>query len=117
MTKSSSAYFGSYYGAEAVRFTLGVYQLPEADDLHQKRLAVLAVGRKVESLVADFDDVVRGHQDLEIASNLAASDLAKINIKWLLEIAKNLKAQLKSVLAIFEQPEWSLGQPGSPHGT
>ncbi|KAI0113630.1 hypothetical protein GGR51DRAFT_506094 [Nemania sp. FL0031] len=109
MTKCSAAYLGSYYGPEAVRFTLGVYQLPEADDFQQKRLAVLAVGRKVESLVTDFDDVVRGHQDLEIAGSVGASDLAKINLKWLLEISRNLKAQLKSILAVFEQVEWFPG--------
>ncbi|KAJ8127391.1 hypothetical protein O1611_g6244 [Lasiodiplodia mahajangana] len=114
MTKCSAAYLGSYHSPEAVRFTLGVYQLPEADDLHQKRLAILAVGRKVESLVADFDDVVRSHQDLEIAGSTGASDLAKINLKWLLEISRNLKAQLKSILAIFEQAECLSGLSKSP---
>ncbi|RYC56371.1 hypothetical protein CHU98_g9838 [Xylaria longipes] len=94
MTKSPAAYLGSDHGPEVARFTLGVYQLPETDDLHQKRLAILAVGGNVESLVTDFDAVIRAHRDPETAGNLAASDLAKINLKWLLEVAGNLKAQL-----------------------
>ncbi|KAI0429785.1 hypothetical protein F5Y09DRAFT_248758 [Xylaria sp. FL1042] len=109
MTKSPAVYFGSSHGPEAARFTLGVYQLPEADDLYQKRLALLAVGRKVESLVTNFESVINAREDLEIASNLGGTDLAKINRKWLLEVSRNLKSQLESILAIFEQADWSPG--------
>ncbi|KAI1112059.1 hypothetical protein F5Y14DRAFT_281003 [Nemania sp. NC0429] len=108
MTKAPTAYLGSYHSPGAIRFTLGAYQLSEDEDLRQKRQAVLSAARQTASLITDFDDVVRDHHDLELAGALEASDLAKINVKWLLETTRNLKAQLNAMLKILEQPGWAV---------
>lgn len=94
-------------GQSPVRFTLGVYQLPVEEDTDYKRQAILAAARKVGSTVADFDDLVRSHQDSEITGDLEASETMKINIRWLLDVARNLKSRLRVIIPILEKPDWA----------
>ncbi|KAI1162098.1 hypothetical protein F5B18DRAFT_673975 [Nemania serpens] len=108
ITKTLAAYLRSYNSPNAIRFTLSAYQLSKDEDLRQKRQAVLSTARQTASLVTGFDDVVRDHYDLELASDLEASDMAKINVKWLLETTRNLKAQLNAILKVLEQPGWAM---------
>ncbi|KAK5996781.1 hypothetical protein PT974_02123 [Cladobotryum mycophilum] len=109
ITKNPAAFLhGPANGA--VRFTLGVYQLNEQDDCNFKRLAVLSAARSVESQVTNFDDIIRGHQDAEFMGTSASeiSESAKLNLRWLLDVARNLRSRLRVIISMLEKQEWGL---------
>ncbi|KAI5920514.1 hypothetical protein F4810DRAFT_682268 [Camillea tinctor] len=97
-------------GTEAVRFTLGIYQLSDEEDRNHKRLVILNAARNVDSLVAGFDDLIRNHQDKDIMGSGTSEmpESAKLNLKWLLDVARNLKGRLKNIVSILEKPDWAL---------
>lgn len=112
MTNNAAMYL-SGSGANAVRFTLGIFQLTAQEDLDHKRLLILSAARRIDSQVAEFDDAIR-YQNMEVmgsqlADTLEQSESAKLNLRWLLDVAMNLKGRLKIILSILEKPDWVSG--------
>lgn len=113
MTKSATTYL-SGSGANAVRLTLGMFQLTAQEDLDHKRLLILSAARRIEAQVAIFDDAIRDHQNKgvtgsELVDTLEQSESAKLNLRWLLDVAMNLRGRLKIILSILEKPDWTAG--------
>ncbi|KAI0007344.1 hypothetical protein F4779DRAFT_592461 [Xylariaceae sp. FL0662B] len=109
MTKNPATHIRNS-GTEAVRFTLGIYQLSDQEDANHKRLVILDAARKVDSQVASFDDLIRNHQDKDIMGSGTSEmpESAKLNFKWLLDVARNLKSRLKVIVSILEKVDWAL---------
>lgn len=114
MTNNAAMYL-SGSGANAVRFTLGIFQLTAQEDLDHKRLLILSAARRIDSQVSEFDDAIRGYQNMDVtaasqlADTLEQSESAKLNLRWLLDVARNLKGRLKIILSILEKPNWVSG--------
>lgn len=113
MTNNAAMYL-SGSGANAVLFTLGIFQLTAQEDLDHKRLLILSAARRIDSQIAEFDDAIRGYQNMEVtnsqlADTLEQSESAKLNLQWLLDVARNLKGRLKIILSILEKPDWVSG--------
>ncbi|KAI0130138.1 hypothetical protein BJ170DRAFT_302603 [Xylariales sp. AK1849] len=94
--------------SDALRFTLGIYQLSERDDLKFKGLAILAAAHNLDDLVAGFDDMARSYQERDSADGSILSDLARLNLKWTLDVAGHLKSRLKVIISILRQDDWAL---------
>lgn len=113
MTKNAAAYL-SGSGPNAVRLTLGTFQLTAQEDLDHKCLLVLSAARRIDAQVAGFDDAIRDYQNMEVtgsqlADTLEQSESAKLNLRWLLDVSRNLKGRLKIILSILEKPDWASG--------
>ncbi|KAM0669885.1 hypothetical protein MY8738_000041 [Beauveria namnaoensis] len=105
IAKSPSAFTGGP-ASNNLRFTLGLYHLSEENNAMFKRLVILSTARNIDQLVANFDDSIRGHQDLELtASVISETESAKLNLKWLLDVSRNLKSRLETIICILEKPE------------
>ncbi|KGQ08210.1 hypothetical protein BBAD15_g6450 [Beauveria bassiana D1-5] len=107
IAKSPSAFTGGP-ASDNLRFALGLYQLPEENNAIFKRLVILSTARNIGHHVANFDDSIRAHQDLELtASVVSETESAKLNLKWLLDVSRNLKSRLETNIRILEKPEWA----------
>ncbi|KAM3519313.1 hypothetical protein NHJ13051_007604 [Beauveria bassiana] len=107
IAKSPSAFIGGP-ASDNLRFTLGLYQLSEENNAMFKRLVILSTARNIDHLVANFDDSIRAHQDLELtASVVSETESAKLNLRWLLDFSRNPKSRLKAIICILEKPEWA----------
>ncbi|KAH8718738.1 hypothetical protein HC256_003364 [Beauveria bassiana] len=107
IAKSPSAFTGGP-ASDNLRFTLGLYQLSEENNAMFERLVILSTARNIDHLVANFDDSIRAHQDLELtASVVSETESAKLNLKWLLDVSKNLKSRLETNIRILVKPEWA----------
>lgn len=111
ITKNPATYL-SGSGANAVRLTLGIFQLTAHDDLEHKRLLILSAARRIDTQVAGFDDAIRDYQNMEVtgsqpADTLEQTESAKLNLRWLLDVARNLKGRLKIIISILEKPDWA----------
>jgi len=108
MAKNPAAYLGGA-ASEGLRFALGAYRLPDEDDLDHKRIALLGAARRIDALVTSFDDRVRSHQDAEMVGEpgIEMTEAARLNLRWLLDVARNLKSRLKVILSILENANWT----------
>ncbi|KAM3538928.1 hypothetical protein ARSEF1564_008167 [Beauveria bassiana] len=105
IAKSPSAFIGGP-ASDNLRFTLGLYQLSEENNAMFKRLVIPSTARNIDHLVANFDDSIRAHQDLELtASVVSETESAKLNLRWLLDFSRNPKSRLKAIICILEKPE------------
>lgn len=107
IAKNPSAFIGGPT-SDNLHFTLGLYQLPEQNNAMFKRLVILSAARNIDQLVANFDDSIRAHQDLEFTGSVVSeTESAKLNLRWLLDVSRNLKSRLKAIVCILEKPEWA----------
>jgi hypothetical protein len=108
MSKNPAAYLGGA-ASEGLRFTLGGYRLPDEADLDHKRMALLAAARRIDELATGFDDRVRSYQDAEIMGEpgVDMTEAARLNLRWLLDVARNLKSRLKVIVSILENANWT----------
>lgn len=106
IARAPSKYLGHRGSPEAVNFMLGSFQLSTEDELDHKRLAILSAAKKTRTLIAAFDDSVRGHQDMQIIGEVEVSELERINFRWLIEVARSLKTQLNTSILELEKIDW-----------
>ncbi|KAI1375838.1 hypothetical protein F4677DRAFT_420960 [Hypoxylon crocopeplum] len=90
---------------ETTRLTLGSYRLSKQEDSECKRIIVLKAAQNIELLVSRFDETVKGESAQTVP---AMSEVAELTLKWLLDIARNLKSRLEVVITTLERSDWAL---------
>ena len=93
-----------------IKLGVGVFQLSEKEDICHKRLLLLSAAKAIDGEVRNFDDLIRDYQDQEIAGtpNDSLTESARINLKWLLDSTRSLRARIRTITAIMEAPEFGV---------
>lgn len=107
IARNPAVYLASAINA-ALRMSLGDYRPSNRDNILIKRIMLLSVARDVDSAVDEFHARAKSFEEKDASGESRLSEAGKLNLKWLLDVAANLKERLHTVKSILEQTGWGL---------
>ncbi|CAM1505909.1 Fc.00g115460.m01.CDS01 [Cosmosporella sp. VM-42] len=102
----------TYLSSDTTRVALGEYQPCIELDIMLKRIMLLGAVRCFGASVSKFTEKAGDFEARHIAGTLELGEVGKLNLKWLLDVAANLRRRVDCIKIILEKEDWAFISTG-----